>query len=419
MHALVTAIATEIKTLDGPIPSDASADRDTVAALEPLDLFFVQVVAGREELADHRLALQSLGADTDEPNVFYDPLLFMPALEAFGAGEQFAFVLVYGQPPIRAKLPPVLCGFIPLVRKRRYRGLPATCLSLWKHRHCFLCTPAVRRGHGAPVIAAWLDWLASESRAALIELGTVAGDGPFQRALVAELKRRDRPVMTLDCHVRALLAPATPADQYIETALAWKRRRDLRRQRKQLAKLGRVESAAWSPNHPIDGWINDFLTLEAAGWKGSAQSALRCDPQNRRFFERIAHDAAACGRLQMLALRLDDRPIALKCNLLAPPGSFAFKIAFDESLRRYSPGVLLELENIQQFARLRGIDWMDSCADPDHPMIDRLWTERRVIQTMVFGTGGRWGDCCAAALPMLRWAKRLLKPKLSRDGGCQ
>ena len=54
------------------------------------------------------------------------------------------------------------------------------------------------------------------------------------------------------------------------------------------------------------------------------------------------------------------------------------KIAYDEAYARFSPGVLLELDNLDLLAR-GDIDWMDSCAAENHPMIDSLWGERRTI----------------------------------------
>jgi hypothetical protein len=55
-----------------------------------------------------------------------------------------------------------------------------------------------------------------------------------------------------------------------------------------------------------------------------------------------------------------------------------FKTAYDESYARFSPGLLLQIENLDMLER-PGLDWMDSCAAENHPMIDNLWTERRDI----------------------------------------
>ena len=52
-----------------------------------------------------------------------------------------------------------LCGFFPLERAGRYKGLPVPMARLWKHVHCFLGTPQVRAGHAHECLNALLDWL--------------------------------------------------------------------------------------------------------------------------------------------------------------------------------------------------------------------------------------------------------------------
>jgi hypothetical protein len=74
-------------------------------------------------------------------------------------------------------------------------------------------------------------------------------------------------------------------------------------------------------------------------------------------------------------------------SLLAPPGAFSYKTAFDERFSRFSPGVLLQLENLAMLERA-GIAWTDSCAAPDHPMIDSLWRERRALGRFSIAIGG-------------------------------
>jgi Acetyltransferase (GNAT) domain len=76
---------------------------------------------------------------------------------------------------------------------------------------------------------------------------------------------------------------------------------------------------------------------------------------------------------------MDGRAIAMLINFRTPPGSWSFKIAYDEELARFSPGVLIELENLKRVLGDPAIDWMDSCAVADHPMINSLWGERRSI----------------------------------------
>jgi hypothetical protein len=93
-------------------------------------------------------------------------------------------------------------------------------------------------------------------------------------------------------------------------------------------------------------------------------------------------------------------------NFLCPPGSFSFKTAFDEGFAHYSPGVLLQIDNLDILDR-PDIAWMDSCAAQDHPMIDSLWTERRsIVRVTVPLKGWRrrivWALCRALELASAR-----------------
>ncbi|HWT42997.1 MAG TPA: GNAT family N-acetyltransferase, partial [Sphingopyxis sp.] len=96
------------------------------------------------------------------------------------------------------------------------------------------------------------------------------------------------------------------------------------------------------------------------------------------WFRAILTGAAEAGKLDMRALDLDDRPLAMLVNFLCPPGGFSFKTAFDEDFARFSPGVLLQQANLDLLDDPRA-DWVDSCAAPGHPMIDSVWRERRAL----------------------------------------
>jgi CelD/BcsL family acetyltransferase involved in cellulose biosynthesis len=110
----------------------------------------------------------------------------------------------------------------------------------------------------------------------------------------------------------------------------------------------------------------------------------------------------------MLGLALDGKWIALKCNFLSAPGGFAFKIAYDETYARFSPGVLLELETLARLHRRSELAWMDSCAAEDHAMKNRLWTERRAICSWLVADADRQGRLFVKALPWLQRLRRRL-----------
>jgi hypothetical protein len=121
--------------------------------------------------------------------------------------------------------------------------------------------------------------------------------------------------------------------------------------------------------------------------------------------------AAERGRLERLTLSLDGSPIAMLANFLCPPGSFSFKTAFDERYARFSPGVLLQRENLALLDRA-DIDWCDSCASADHPMIDHVWRERRSIGRYSIGIGG---PLRRTAFRALSWAETRNQTKPQED----
>jgi CelD/BcsL family acetyltransferase involved in cellulose biosynthesis len=86
-----------------------------------------------------------------------------------------------------------------------------------------------------------------------------------------------------------------------------------------------------------------------------------------------------------------DRPAALKCNLIARDEVFCFKIAYDESLARFSPGVQLEERMVEVFHGDMGGRVLDSCADPDNDMINRLWPDRRPLVSWAIPAAGAAG----------------------------
>jgi hypothetical protein len=148
-------------------------------------------------------------------------------------------------------------------------------------------------------------------------------------------------------------------------------------------------------------WIDDFLCLEAQGWKGERGSALASTEGNRCFAAAMLAEAHRRGRLQMVGLDFDGRPIARCCNLLAGSGSYAYRTAYDESFGQYSPGVIAELDSIRAFHHLAGVEWMDSVTERGNTTLNRLWRDRCRVQSALVGVGG-WGALWLSMLPLLR-----------------
>ena len=351
-------------------------------------------------------AWEDLAASATEPNVFYEPWMMMPAIQFLGADKSILIALVFATDHARPDMT-TLCGLFPLECGRGYKGTPVKFFRLWRHKHCFLTTPLVRSGYERLALEAFFDWLASGARSeALIEFDMLRGEGPFHQTLIDYLYNTGKPNRIFDCHTRALFQPSVDSETFLCAALSNKHRKMIKRLERSLSEIGRLEYDELVPDDGVELWIEEFLDLEASGWKGRENSALASNESERSYFMSIATDAFRRGRLAMLALRLDGRPIAFKCDFIAGDGLFTFKIAFDESYSQYSPGMLLEIENVRRLHSKSNIKWVDSCADPYNFMFNRLWRSRRTIQNLTVSASKAPGDLVVSMTPLLSWINR-------------
>jgi hypothetical protein len=390
-----------------PRPSRYGAPIDT-GAKDGLRMS-VALVSDPEKLNEYVGDWEDLAAHAIEANIFYEHWFLIPATRAFAAELDLTFVFIFGTNPDQPTGPPILCGMFPLERHSKCFGLPVSTLSLWKHNQCFLCTPLVRKSLASNTLDAFFNYLASgAANCSVVDLKFVSADGSFSHILGELLFKRALPWFVFESYPRATLRPAADAETYLHATISGRHRKELRRKEKRIAEQGSLEYTMLQPDGDVEAWIKGFLDLEAAGWKGQEGSALRVKDSERRFFQSVAREAFRRGRLMMLAMTLNDQPVALKCNFLAGNGAFAFKIAYDEAHSDFSPGVLLEIENIKRIHSLPAVNWMDSCAEPKHFMINRLWTERRAIQSIIVPTKQGWGEFIVSIMPLLRWFKRRL-----------
>jgi CelD/BcsL family acetyltransferase involved in cellulose biosynthesis len=367
--------------------------------------FFLVAIENSAELEPYIPAWDDLAASAIEPNSFYESWTLLPALRAYGTDQSLTVVLVFANNVPQSRGQPLLCGLFPLERRRRLAGL-VRVVSFWHYRHCYLGVPLVRAGFGRECLRVFFDWLATDRRGGtLLECWQITAEGAFYPLLVEHLREHDRSAFVAACHTRALLRNKGD-DRYLETVLSGEKRKKLRRAEERLAQTGPITYVALDPDGDIETWLADFLRLEASGWKGRQGTALSCNEVDRTFFLDVARAAFQRRQLMMLALQVAGRPVAQLCNFLAGEGSFAFKVAFDEEYARFSPGVLLELENIRRTQAAPLLRWMDSCTEADNTLLQLLWVDRRVIQTVLVATGPAPGPLFLALLPCLRWLRR-------------
>jgi CelD/BcsL family acetyltransferase involved in cellulose biosynthesis len=122
-----------------------------------------------------------------------------------------------------------------------------------------------------------------------------------------------------------------------ERSLDRNMRSDLRRCRRRLEELGRVVLDVEHDTAHLD----EALAVECLGWKRRTGTAIVSAPQTARFYAEVARWAAASGRLRLIFLRVDGRPVAFHLALEDDRTYFPLKGGFDPAFHAQSPGRLL------------------------------------------------------------------------------
>jgi len=357
------------------------------------------------ELRPYLAAWEELAANALEPNVFYEPWMLLPALEHIRDREDVNLLLFFG--PAAADGVQPLWGLFPIEVQSRCLHLPMRTLAFWQHRYCYLTVPLVHRDHADQVIDAFWRWFEDNPlRCRVLDTNYLSGDGEFHAKWADALIGRY--LLVLNEHPRGLQVRATSFAAYVTNQLSKKRYHALRRGQRHLEELGsllyrEVESIA-----DVESWMEQFLFLESKGWKGQDGGAMATKPGDAEYFRNITYAGFAHGRARLLSLDLNGNPVAMKLVLTSEDGGHIFKIAYDERYSKYSPGVLLELEDLERWHADSKINWIDSCASARHSLYDLISNERRVIRRTLISSGARWGDLFISTLPLLRYVRHRL-----------
>lgn len=178
--------------------------------------------------------------------------------------------------------------------------------------------------------------------------------------------------------IRRRLRPEAPsvligADP--EQVLNSGRRSDLRRMLRRAEKHGPVSFRVLTPTlDELPALLDTVMRIEAAGWKGASQTALRDDAKTRGFFERYARLATEAGILRIALMEIAGRPVASQLTVQCGGAIWLIRIGYDEAYADCSPGNLLMMEVIRYASRqqLKSCEFLGKAED-----WTRMWTNKQ------------------------------------------
>jgi CelD/BcsL family acetyltransferase involved in cellulose biosynthesis len=212
----------------------------------------------------------------------------------------------------------------------------------------------------------------------------IPADGPFWDIVkISGLKAG-----VVNTWQRAALKAEDDFERWFETNFERKRRKEFRRLMARLGEVGRLETLAWTPGEAIDPWAEEFLALEAKGWKGKRGTALASNPATAASLREVLRNLSEEGSLRFWKLSLDGHAVAMLFATVMGGTAWLGKIAHDETYAKYSPGVLMILAATQALMADPAVNLADSCAQPGHPMIDHLWRDRVRMADVLLAPAG-------------------------------
>ncbi|WP_076744475.1 GNAT family N-acetyltransferase [Sphingomonas jeddahensis] len=304
-----------------------------------------------------------------------------------------------------------LIGLLPIAAQRR-RGV-AISVENWDQRLRALGEPLVLPGREPEFWRAALD-CAGRLPGWWLRLSALDPHSPATRALVALLRASGRPCYETRAYERAVLLHGLTSEQHAAQHIRGKVLKEHRRLRARLADRGELRFERLSGDATVAPWIDDLFRLEETGWKGREGVAASADAGTEACFRRMIESAHAAGDLDFHRMTVGGQVIAMLANLERGGEAFQLKIAYDEEWASFSPGVLIEMAYLTYALDKRGLARVDSCARAGHPMIDRIWPERRRIVSLIVPHATPWSRLICRA--QMAWRARR-QPQLNRDMG--
>ncbi len=256
---------------------------------------------------------------------------------------------------------------------------PASMLLSPPVPHGYLATPVLDAGAAEAVLPAMLDHIAGDpALPKAIALDQMRMDGATMQALARVLDARGAAPFVLAEARRPILKTGLDGKQYFEQALSASSRKKLRQHRRRLAEKGELVLDVYTEPQAVRLAFEEFLALEAGGWKGRRGTALAAVADEAAYARAMVANLAERGDACVYALSLDGRPVSIQVVLRAGSTAFTWKTAYDEAMHDHSPGMLLLEDYTKAFLADDTILSVDSCAFDESGFMS-VWSDRQVI----------------------------------------
>jgi CelD/BcsL family acetyltransferase involved in cellulose biosynthesis len=366
-----------------PSPASPARGAQTVVAddlaLRPRTSGEVTIdLAGEQQLAALDEEWRGLVRRAAAPNVFMDPALIRSA--ALSYPDIPCATLLAWQNSARGRRLVGIWGFA--IRRPAHSIIRTPVLTAPAMPHGYLATPVIDSAMTDEVLDAMLDCIAAEAALpSIIAIEALGADVAIVQAFDRVLAGRGGALRVIDRSMRPKLVAESDARAYLDNALSASTRKKLRQHRRRLARQGTLQYRVAREPEAVREAFDDFMRIEASGWKGRRGTALVDNAHDAAFALQMVSALAMRGDAAVHGLYLDDRAVSMQVVLHSGPAAFTWKTAYDEKLHEFSPGMLLFEDYTSDFFADDRVVFVDSCAFDDTGYM-AAWTGRQPIVSL-------------------------------------
>ncbi len=344
-----------------------------------------------------------------EPNVFFSGRFLAPAMPRL-EDRQVNFAIIRDQNEKRSRMRLLM----PFSVDKPGFAVGPSIIRGWANSFGPLGTPLVDAEDAAETLDNLFEGLVTQDLGlpGTLVLPDVRLNGIFVRMAKAVALSRNLPLTVANPYERPMLQSDDDAMVYLGRTVSSSHLREMRRQWRLLEELGNVVHTVARQPREIHMRFEEFLALEAGGWKGKRRSALVTDRYHTAFAREAVSNLAEIDAVRIHTIDINGKAIAAVVVLMMGGEAYTWKTAYDESYSRYSPGKLLMSELTEWHLDDANVVRSDSCAVSDHPIMSRFWQEREEMGTLVIGltqNGDRDMRQVAAQLHMYRSTRNMAK----------
>ena len=317
-------------------------------------------ILDREKLSEvSAKAWDELSVNSQLKNPFFARDSLLSALNCIDLDKQIFLVAAYQNSQ--------LCTLFPIEIKRHRLGF--RCIHIWRHQHCFLSDPlSLNEALSSTVIVELLNRLKISCFMVERHSPMSLGQHVHSKSIINQTYRGQVSELKVKHDYYSLLSSKVRSES----------KRVVKRMFRELDITYRT-----SNDYPEFDWFNEYCQLEHKGWKAGVSGSILSQQDYYQYYQGFAPEALKSGKIEYQGLFIAGVPVAMSVRMIDGHSSFDIKTSFDETYKKFYPGVVLEILNLND---LQGshYDIVDSCTHEQNNVVNRLWPEQKIVYESVF-----------------------------------